>query len=154
MLLLYYFMFSFTFTLGIFFSVLQCTQFVVYINRFCERYNRKYVSADHILRQKYVSFWQGERRKKWKNIKIPRFFHQKTNGDATRKSFQKLRRRTIYTTSAHSKDFMYGNIMCLKCQNRGYFDWRILNIYAQNVNTSLSNVNYNSKKWYFSIASS
>ena len=150
MLLLYYFMFSFTFTLGIFFSVLQCTQFIVYINRFCGRYNRKYVSADHILRQKYVSFWQGERRKKWKNIKIPRFFHQKNKRGCHKKIFPE----TEYTTSAHSKDFMYGNIMCLKCQNRGYFDWRILNIYAQNVNTSLSNVNYNSKKWYFSIASS
>ena len=70
-------MFSFTFTLGIFFSVLQCTQFIVYINRFCERYNRKYVSADHILRQKYVSFWQGERRKKVKKYQNPKVFSPK-----------------------------------------------------------------------------
>ena len=94
-------------------------------------------------------FGKEREEKSEKNIKIPRFFPPKKNGDATRKSFQKLRRRTIYTTSAqsHTKDFMYGNIMCLKCQNHGYFDLKNLKyIYAQNVNISLSNVNYNSKK--------
>ena len=67
-------------------------------------------------------FGKEKEEKSEKISKSQGFFTKKTNGDATRKSFQKLRRRTIYTTSAHSKDFMYGNIMCLKCQNRGYFD--------------------------------
>ena len=125
--------------------------FYLGINRFCEFYRKHYVS-DRILRQKimlYVSFWQGKKKKK-KKFKIPRFFHQK-NGDATRKSFQKLRKQ--YIPPLHT----YKVYVC-KCvpemSNRGYFDWRILNIYAQNVKTFLSNVNYNSKNWYFSMASS
>ena len=93
MLSLYYFMFSFTFTLGIFFSVLQCTQFVVYINRFCERYNRKYVSADHILRQKYVSFWQGERRKKVKKYQNPKVFSPKNKRGCHKKIFPETEKK-------------------------------------------------------------
>ena len=86
-------MFSFTFTLGIFFSVLQCTQFIVYINRFCERYNRKYVSADHILRQKYVSFWQGERRKKVKKYQNPKVFSPKNKRGCHKKIFPETEKK-------------------------------------------------------------
>ena len=138
---------------------MQCTQFlVVYINRFCEYtiVNMYLLIIVYYVRSMF-HFGKEREEKSEKISKSQGFFPQKKkkNGDATRKSSQKLRRRTIYTTSAHSKDFMYGNIMCLKCQNHGYFDWRIRNIFMHKMWTfSLSNVNYNSKKWYFSIASS
>ena len=102
------------------FSVLQCTQFLVYINRFCEyTIVNMYLLIIYYVRSMF-HFGKEKEEKSEKISKSQGFFTKKTNGDATRKSFQKLRRRTIYTTSAHSKDFMYGNIMCLKCQNRGY----------------------------------
>ena len=76
-----------------FLFLLQCTQFIVYINRFCERYNRKYVSADHILRQKYVSFWQGERRKKVKKYQNPKVFSPKNKRGCHKKIFPETEKK-------------------------------------------------------------
>ena len=122
MLLLYYFMFSFTFILGIFFSYCNARNLLyILIDFVSDTIVNMYLLIIYYVRSMF-HFGKEKEEKSEKISKSQGFFTKKTNGDATRKSFQKLRRRTIYTTSAHSKDFMYGNIMCLKCQNRGYFD--------------------------------
>ena len=137
---------------------MQCTQFLVYINRFCEYtiVNMYLLIIVYYVRSMF-HFGKEREEKSEKNIKIPRFFPPKKKRGCHKKIFPETEKKNnIYHLCTVTHQRLYVWKYYVPEMSKPWIFWlkNLKYIYAQNVNISLSNVNYNSKKWYFSIASS